>query len=298
MLPTAAAVFEKLPRVLRRHRLMKAWMRLTGEDPHQLVRIRDDFFGYSDMRDGFLRLIVIDGGFEPDVFRIADVFLQAGGVFLDIGANHGLLSFGLAGRHGDTIDFHLFEPNTELVVSIEKSRTLYPAMRCTVNAVALSDRVGTLSFHVEKGQTGISHVITHGGETVPAVTLDGYLDQAQIQRVEFLKIDVEGYELTVLRGARRRLAAHAIQAVYFEYMERHLSRYHPPRALLDYLEDVGYQPCLCRDYDIRLRGHATHTIRAGLPGHGIPLIPLVGFDPLAGTDLLAVPRENLATLRK
>ena len=36
MLPKAAGLFEKLPRTLRRHRLMKGWMRLTGEDPVQL----------------------------------------------------------------------------------------------------------------------------------------------------------------------------------------------------------------------------------------------------------------------
>jgi hypothetical protein len=39
MLPTAAGVFDRLPRYLRRHRLMKAWMRLTGEDPVQLIRL-------------------------------------------------------------------------------------------------------------------------------------------------------------------------------------------------------------------------------------------------------------------
>ena len=34
-------------------------------------------------------------------FVLADAFLARGGVFLDVGANHGLLSFGLAGRHGE-----------------------------------------------------------------------------------------------------------------------------------------------------------------------------------------------------
>ena len=66
MIPRAAALFEKLPRSLRRHRLMTAWLQLTGEDPIQLVRIRDESLGYADMRDGFLRLIVIDGDFEHE----------------------------------------------------------------------------------------------------------------------------------------------------------------------------------------------------------------------------------------
>jgi len=44
MLPTAAHEVDKLPRFLRRHKLMTGWMILTGEDPVQLVRIRDDYF--------------------------------------------------------------------------------------------------------------------------------------------------------------------------------------------------------------------------------------------------------------
>src|SRR5262249_18982403 len=84
LIPSAAQLFERLPRTLRRHRLMKAWMAVTGEDPLQLVRIREQFFGYADLGDGFLRLIVIDGGFEQEFFAMADALLSRGGVFLDI----------------------------------------------------------------------------------------------------------------------------------------------------------------------------------------------------------------------
>jgi hypothetical protein len=62
--------------MLRRHRLMKGWMRLNGENHVQLVRIRDDAHGYADLSDGFLRLIVIDGDYEKDFFRVADALLQ------------------------------------------------------------------------------------------------------------------------------------------------------------------------------------------------------------------------------
>ena len=172
MIPKAAALFEKLPRSLRRHRLMTAWMRLTGEDPLQLVRIRGESFGYADLSDGFLRLIVIEGGFERDFFKLADALLSRGGVFLDVGANHGLLSFGLAGRHGDKVEFHLFEPNSMLVTSIARSRALYPSMRCRVNSAAVSDREGVVSFLIDHKQTGASHIEEGCGEQVASITLD------------------------------------------------------------------------------------------------------------------------------
>ena len=116
---------------------MTAWMRATGESPMQLVQIRDGSLGYADMSDGFLRRIVIDEEWEEDFFRVADAILAEGGVFLDVGANYGLLSFGLAGRSSDKIDFHLFEPNRNLHPWIEKSRDLYPDAQLRLNRVAV-----------------------------------------------------------------------------------------------------------------------------------------------------------------
>ncbi|MFM7165552.1 MAG: hypothetical protein ACKO3T_09920, partial [Planctomycetaceae bacterium] len=47
---------------------MLGWIRLTGEDPVQLVEVLPGVRGYADLREGMLRLIVIDGQFERDFF--------------------------------------------------------------------------------------------------------------------------------------------------------------------------------------------------------------------------------------
>jgi FkbM family methyltransferase len=295
-LPVAAALFEKLPRQLRRHRLMRWWMKVTGEDPVQLVRIRGDAFGYADLRDGFLRLIVIDGNFESDFFRIADALLSNGGVFLDGGANYGLLSLGLAGRHGDRIDFHLFEPNPHLVATIRRSVARYPRMRCTVVAAALSDREGTVRFYFDDAQTGASHIAANGGSPVTSLTIDAYIGRVGIDRVELLKMDVEGYELVALRGAKDSLEAQVIRAIYFEYFEKWLMRVQPPGELLSFLDGAGYEVCFCRLNDVENAGGATHTIRRGLPGNGLSLRPIRGHRVPEMTDLLALPKQNLAAL--
>jgi FkbM family methyltransferase len=296
MMPTAATLVERLPRVLRRHRLMTAWMRLTGEDPLQLVRIRDDSFGYADMSDGFLRLIVIDGGFEADFFRLADSLLEPGGVMFDVGANHGLLSFGMAGKHADRIAFHLFEPIPRLVRSIEKTKTLYPAMNLTLNHAAVADYDGEVSFAVADEETGRSHIDAGGDLSIRCLKLDSYLAQARIDQVDVLKLDVEGYELSVLRGAVAALERRAIRAIYFEYFEKFLIRVAPPEVLIGFLDDLGYEVCFCRQFDLDNNGRPTHTLAEGLPGHGLPLTPVRGRVRPSMTDLLAVPKENLVEL--
>ena len=294
MIPTAATLFEKLPRMLRRHRLMKSWMRLTGEDPLQLVRIRGDAHGYADLSDGFLRLIVIEGDYEKDFFRIADALLQGGGEFLDVGANHGLLSFGLARKLDQQVRFHLFEPNPKLLESIEKSVKLYPSMRAEVNAAAVCDEDGTILFQVRKEQTEVSHITQSGGTPVRSIRLDTYFRNKSLDRVDLMKLDIEGYELTALRGAELALKNRSIRAIYFEYFEKLLVRVAPPAKLIEFLDSFAYEVCFCRDCD--LIGQAvnpTVTIRDGLPGHGLPLLPVNGRQIPAMTDLLAIPRENL-----
>jgi FkbM family methyltransferase len=299
VLPHAAALTERLPRFLRRHRLMTTWMRLTGESPIQLVRIRDDSYAYADMSDGFLRLVPIEGAFDEDFFIVADALLSEGGTFLDVGANYGLLSFGLAGRHGDRIDFHLFEPNAALTRAIGRSKQHYPAMRCTVNAVAVSDRAGTVRFSIDEAQTGTSHISTGdeaGAVEVPAITLDDYIAAQGITRVDLLKLDIEGFEASACRGAEVSLRSRVIRAVYYEYFEKYLARDGKAGRLIDYLDGLGFVTCFCRRHDLERFGGPTHTVAETLPGHGLRLLPVEGFKRPAMTDLLAIPHENLVPL--
>jgi FkbM family methyltransferase len=284
---------ERLPRPLRRHRLMTAWMRLTGEDPLQLVRIRDGAFGYADMSDGFLRLIPIEGGYDPDFFRVADALLAGGGEFLDVGANYGLLSFGLASKLSDRVRFHLFEPIPRLLRTIEQTLALYPGMQASVTAAAVTDHDGEASFAVDEAQTGRSHLDTSGALQTRCLRLDSYLAEAGIADVALLKLDVEGYELPALRGAAAALERRAVAAVYFEYFEKFLVRVGPPSDLIDYLDAAGYEVCFCREYDLAGVGGSTHTLARGLAGHGLPLTPVRGRRLPAMTDLFAAPKEHL-----
>jgi hypothetical protein len=111
-----------------------------------------------------------------------------------------------------------------------------------------------------------------------------------------MKMDIEGYELAAVRGARRSLESRRVQAVYFEYFENLLVRVAPPRELLEEFDAMGYEVCFCRNGDLAVRGGASHTIDRDLPGHGIALRPVKGHQMPAMTDLLAVPTENLISI--
>src|SRR6185503_7130533 len=61
-----------------------------------------------------------------------------------------------------------------------------------------------------------------GREVVPARTIDGYCAKQGIKRIHFLKIDVEGHELEVLRGANALLQSNGIDFIQFEFSAAHI----------------------------------------------------------------------------
>jgi len=140
--------------------------------------------------------------------------LSRGGTGLDVGAHSGLilrsiLASAPAGRH------HAFEPIPELAAGLRRD---FPAV--TVHEVALSDAEGTVEFHhvtSNPSYSGIRRRSYTGPEdveliTVRAARLDDLVEEDL--PVRFLKIDVEGGELGVLRGATRTLATHRPVTVF------------------------------------------------------------------------------------
>ena len=78
------------------------------------------------------------------------------------------------------------------------------------------------------------------------------------------------------------------------FFEKFLIRVGPPSKLFEYLESLSYEVCFCRNSDLDGQaGMQPVTLQRGLPGHGLPLIPVRGRRIPAMTDLIAVPKENI-----
>ena len=65
--------------------------------------------------------------------------------------------------------------------------------------------------------TQVLDVQTQRSEEIQVRTIDGFCEVEGIDRIDFLKIDVEGHELSVLRGAQRMLSAGTISMIQFEF---------------------------------------------------------------------------------
>jgi len=139
---------------------------------------------------------------------------------VDIGANVGFYTLMAARLVGETGRVHAFEPSKP---TLEKLRRNIAANRFTnivVHEIALSDRNEERTFHHDEdpSRNRFGQVDTPDGEeTIGCRSLDAELGRNA--RVDFIKIDVEGAELLVLRGALELLANNPNAAVMCEFSD-------------------------------------------------------------------------------
>ena len=137
-------------------------------------------------------------------------FLRQGMVAFDVGAHIGeyTVLFGSAVGSGGWV--HAFEPDPRVLPFLRENVEINHLANVTVNGVALADRKAAESFTPRSDATasGLTR-FSQPDETrtlpVPTTTIDAYVEENGIGALDAIKIDVEGAELAVLKGAVRTL---------------------------------------------------------------------------------------------
>jgi len=157
------------------------------------------------------------GPIKSDLFNFAMEFVSEGSKVWDIGANVGLFSIAAAQKAGSTGRVIAIEADIWLADLLCKSSNIQLASSAhiLVIPVAVAESIGIASFNIARRGRATNYLDLSGGstqaggvrETVSAITitLDWLLEQG-VPPPEVLKIDVEGAESQVLRGAERVLA--------------------------------------------------------------------------------------------
>lgn len=164
------------------------------------------------------------GAYEAEIVRLASELVKPNTIGVDVGANVGTHCLPLAASV-PTSSVVAFEPHPVLRKKLEKNATLSGLTNLEISSVAVSDTSGPLELHVpEEGaeNEGMSSLIPLGGwQSIPveANTLDEYFASAE-QPIGYMKIDVEGWEAAVLRGATEILRTYRPKLV-FEYQREY-----------------------------------------------------------------------------
>ncbi|GAA1353746.1 FkbM family methyltransferase [Saccharothrix algeriensis] len=194
---------------------------------------------------------------EPELRGLRGL-VRRGDVCLDVGAALGLYTAELSRLVGPTGVVHSAEPLPFAHVAPSRLLGLRSLPNVRWHRLALAARSGplTMSVPLRNGRfvTGRSF-LTAGADglgsnaefedqaevLVEALTLDGFCDRFGVDRVDFVKADVEGAEFDVLLGGSRLLERCA-PTLLLEVEERHLGRFHrSPGTVRDWLAERGYR---------------------------------------------------------
>jgi FkbM family methyltransferase len=175
---------------------------------------------------------------------LPDYFVRPGATVVDVGASWGLFTYHLAHRVGKAGHVYSYEPHPANAVVLRKLAQARPHVQ--FRPVAVSDQAGQAQLQVPKhhgrlvtAQSSLAHTfegIAVERVEVPTVRLDDEIGTAL--RIDFIKIDVEGHELSVLRGAAS-LLKRCMPPVLIEIEQRHLDG--PISEVFYELEKFGYQ---------------------------------------------------------
>lgn len=190
------------------------------------------------------------GTYEPELRALMRQYLVPGGVAVDIGANvgwHTLLMARLVGPSGCVL---AVEANPSVRERLSEHLQANRLSNVTIVPCAVGDQPGRLRFlapPVDSIGAGDGHVAgendkdsQHVVET-EVTTLDAFAEQEGLQRLDFVKIDVEGFEWPVLQGAAETFAKFR-PVVCFEFNYIYTGRGEgDPEALRDYFGRLDYE---------------------------------------------------------
>lgn len=167
--------------------------------------------------------LLVDGVYEPDVEELLKSRLREGSVFVDVGANVGALAIPAAAACG----------RTGRVVAIEASPSVFAYLKANAGAAdtgnispincAVSDSDAMMDFYdAPTDHFGMGSGAPQFGmpaKQVQGQRLDTILAHAGVDRVDVLKVDVEGFEADVFSGASEFLGRGRIGLVAFEFCD-------------------------------------------------------------------------------
>lgn len=195
---------------------------------------------------------------DPGSVALLQRTIKPGMTVFDIGAHAGAFSLLAAQRLQGRGNVHAFEPTSgtyaRLMRNIEQNHTLASSIRPNQLAIAGTDghvTLNTFPAHLSVWNTmgrpemqderGL-RVMPSTSEVVEAITVDTYCRERGVQKIDLLKIDVEGFEDDVIAGCTQMIRQHAIDNVLFEISLAPLKGTgKSPRTILHMFANLGFQ---------------------------------------------------------
>jgi len=200
------AVIKAKYRALLSERVLRVLRKNGVECGDDYVRIFGKKFFFipsllEEVTSGFLPVVVLDG-------YCAERFLKKDSIVIDAGANTGMFSV-LAANLSPEGKIYSFEPAAITFGVLKKNAEQYPNITAYHNG--LGDKSTTKKLFVRSWASGTKYIedaqMSHNTgeyadrEDIHMLTIDDFVKEHNLPRVDFIKMDTEGYEMNILKGA-------------------------------------------------------------------------------------------------
>jgi FkbM family methyltransferase len=232
----------------RNEKVQSVFFRWVRAFPRIPIPVRLPYGGWWLARNNFLGAAMFYGGFENPERSFVERLLGPGMTVLDIGAHHGyytLLASRKVGAKGSVLAIEASpRERTQLRLHLRINR----CKNVRIESRALGEAKGTAElFLVQDQESGCNslHRPAASGQletvAVQIERLDRVLEEQHITRVDFIKLDVEGAELSVLKGATELLSRMPRPVILAEVQDIRTEPWgYPAREIIRFLSDIDY----------------------------------------------------------
>ncbi|SHM51644.1 methyltransferase, FkbM family [Mucilaginibacter sp. OK098] len=227
---------------------------------------------------------------SPDIngeYLVLNFLMPTCNSYFDVGANKGNWSSYILENSGNNLtSIYLYEPgNSAFSIISDRFKDL---SNVQITKIALSDHIGKLDFYEQENAGELSSASekwVSGNSSkieVETSTLDSELSRLQLKHLDYLKIDTEGFDLKILKGAMDAITHHKIGFIQFEYNYVWTMTGSTLLSAYELLEGCGYKVYLIKPdglytYDVRKNGEffAFSNFLAISPSNTLPLKRIV-----------------------
>jgi FkbM family methyltransferase len=180
-------------------------------------------------------------------------YLQDGMTVFDIGANIGELSLLFSRFVGVNGQVHAFEASSSTFNKLTTICQSAQKNQIILNHKAIGDQEGIVKLYVYDDEYSgwnslANRPLEQYGintkyksiEEIESITIDKYCQENNIDKIDLLKIDVEGAEYQVLLGAKEMLKQHQIRCCVFEFGATTFDMGNDPKTIIKFLDIMGY----------------------------------------------------------
>ncbi len=187
------------------------------------------------------------GEYERVLTEISAKLIRPGDTCVDVGANFGWYTSLMAMMAGPDGNVHAFEPMPQSFAELEQNVALMgDRTNVSIQNLALGDRLDTVKIHLFPQLTsGHASLAVGAGAASTAfdckmVPLDNYLQENEVENVDFVKVDIEGAELMFLKGARRLFEQRVPPIFLMEMAVASTAHFgYHPNDLIDHMRNLG-----------------------------------------------------------